>query len=235
MALEVNNVANAGAGMAAPRPAASAPPSKTSAVQAPEAPKVQAPKPVAIHFDRAEVQQTIQEAVHLLNQQINSSNRGLGFHIDASVGGPVVTVRSTSTGEVVRQIPNETIINIAHNIDHMKGLIFNKKNLKKNPVHQLKLIHTEPNHRVTRFQIGILVTSQTLKEKFHGNDHQHKHQCNRCTELVAYFQSESTNLHGAFVLWSAHQQRQRRCRWLGHQHSHDSLDSWHGSRDSQCQ
>jgi len=127
MASEINNLANAGAGMAALRPAAKAPPAATSAVQVPEAPKVQAPKPVAIHYDQAEVRQTIQEAVHLLNQQISSSNRGLGFHIDESVGGPVVTVRSTQTGEVVRQIPNETIVNIAHNLDRMKGLLFNKK------------------------------------------------------------------------------------------------------------
>jgi len=127
MAPEVNISANAGAGMAAPRPVANIPPTQSSAVQVPEAPKVQAPKPVAIHFDQAEVQQTIKDAVHMLNQQISSSNRGLGFHVDESVGGPVVTVRSTSTGEVVRQIPNETIINIAHNLDRMKGLLFNKK------------------------------------------------------------------------------------------------------------
>jgi len=127
MALEINNLATAGAGMAAQRPAASTPPITRTAVQLPEAPKVQAPKPVAIHFDQAEVQQTIQEAVHLLNQQINSNNRGLGFHVDEAIGGPVVTVRSTTTGEVVRQIPNETIVNVAHNLDRMKGLIFNKK------------------------------------------------------------------------------------------------------------
>jgi len=127
MASEIANLANAGAGMAALRPAGKTPPTASSAVQVPEAPKVQAPKPVAIHFDQAEVQQTIKDAVHMLNQQISSSNRGLGFHVDESVGGPVVTVRSTSTGEVVRQIPNETIINIAHNLDRMKGLLFNKK------------------------------------------------------------------------------------------------------------
>jgi len=127
MALEINNLANASAGTAASRSTAITPPMASSAVQVPEAPKVQAPKPVAIHFDQAGVQQTIQEAVHLLNQQINSNNRGLGFHVDEAVGGPVVTVRSTETGEVVRQIPNETIVNVAHNLDRMKGLLFNKK------------------------------------------------------------------------------------------------------------
>jgi flagellar protein FlaG len=114
--------------MAVPRPEVKAPPTAaTPAVQAPEAPKVQPPKPVDIHFDRVEMQQTMQEAVNMLNQQISSTNRGLGFHVDDAIQGPVVTVRSTDTGEVIRQIPNDTVLNLAHNIDHMKGLLFNKK------------------------------------------------------------------------------------------------------------
>ena len=86
-----------------------------------------APKPVAIHFDPSEVRQNVQDAVRLLNQQMSAKNRGLGFHMDESVGGPVVTVRSAETGEVVRQIPNEVVVNLAHNIDHMKGLLFSAK------------------------------------------------------------------------------------------------------------
>jgi len=39
----------------------------------------------------------------------------------------VVTVRSAETGEVVRQIPNETVVKVAHNIEKMKGLLFSAK------------------------------------------------------------------------------------------------------------
>ena len=63
----------------------------------------------------------------MLNHQLASSKRGLGFHIDEAVGGPVVTVRSSETGEVVRQIPNEVVVRVAHSIEKMKGLIFNSK------------------------------------------------------------------------------------------------------------
>ena len=63
----------------------------------------------------------------MLNQQLSSTNRGLGFHIDDAVGGPVVTVRSADTGEVVRQIPNEVVVRVAHSIEKMKGLMFNSK------------------------------------------------------------------------------------------------------------
>lgn len=126
MGSDISNIAPGGVGLAALRPAASTPP-RSSAVQMPEAPKVQAPKPVAIHFDAAEVRQSVLDAVKMLNEQINSNNRGLGFHVDEAVGGPVVTVRSTTTGEVVRQIPNETVVNIAHNFERMKGILFSGK------------------------------------------------------------------------------------------------------------
>jgi flagellar protein FlaG len=63
----------------------------------------------------------------MLNQQLASTKRGLGFHIDEAVGGPVVTVRSSDTGEIVRQIPNEVVVRVAHSIEKMKGLMFNSK------------------------------------------------------------------------------------------------------------
>jgi len=127
MGPEISNIGSGGGGAAALRPAAITPPSTSSAVQAPEPPKVQAPKPVAIHFDATEMRQTVQEAVTMLNRQMTANNRGLGFHVDEAVGGPVVTVRSAETGEVVRQIPNETVVSLAHNIERMKGLLFSAK------------------------------------------------------------------------------------------------------------
>ena len=78
-------------------------------------------------FDASEVRQNVQDAVSILNQQLTSSKRGLGFHMDEAVGGPVVTVRSADTGDVVRQIPNEVVVRVAHSIEMMKGIIFNSK------------------------------------------------------------------------------------------------------------
>jgi len=131
MVSEINNIARGGAGVAAMRPSAPTPASSqapgSSAIQIPETPKVMAPKPVAIKFDASEVRQNLQEAVSLLNQQMASSKRGLGFQIDEAVGGPVVTVRSADTGEVVRQIPNEAVVRIAHNIEKVKGLLLNAR------------------------------------------------------------------------------------------------------------
>ena len=131
MVSEISNIARGGAGVAAMRPSAPTPASSqapgSSAIQIPETPKVMAPKPVAIRFDASEVRRNLQDAVSMLNQQMASTNRGLGFRIDEAVGGPVVTVRSADTGEVVRQIPNEVVVRVAHNIEKMKGLLLNAK------------------------------------------------------------------------------------------------------------
>jgi flagellar protein FlaG len=126
MVSDIKNIgASSGAGLPAFRP--NSPPLEVphkSVVQVPETPKVQAPKPVAIHFDPAEVRQSLKEAVTILNQQANENNRGLGFHMDETLGHAVVTVVSSQTGEVVRQIPNEVVVRVAHNIARMKGIFF---------------------------------------------------------------------------------------------------------------
>jgi len=131
MVSEISNIARGGAGVAAARPSAPASTSSqapgSSAIQIPETPKVLAPKPVAIKFDASEVRQNLQEAVKMLNQQMVSTKRGLGFQVDEAVGGPVVTVRSAESGEVVRQIPNEVVVRVAHNIEKVKGLLFSAK------------------------------------------------------------------------------------------------------------
>ena len=131
MVSDISNIARGRAGVAAMRPSAPTPASSqapgSSAIQIPETPKVLAPKPVAIKFDASEVRRNLQDAVGMLNQQMASTNRGLGFRIDEAVGGPIVTVRSAETGEVIRQIPNEVVVRVAHNIEKVKGLLLNAK------------------------------------------------------------------------------------------------------------
>ena len=66
MVSEINKLAAGGAGVAAMRSNTPAPDfsiKPNQAVQVPEVPKVQAPKPVAIHFDPIEVRQNLKEAV----------------------------------------------------------------------------------------------------------------------------------------------------------------------------
>ena len=98
---------------------------QAAAAPAVATPKVSVPKPVDLHFDEAKARQNLQEAVKALNEQMTASNTGLGFSVDKSLDRPVVTVRNTETGEVVRQIPTEVVVRLAHSIDDMKGLLLN--------------------------------------------------------------------------------------------------------------
>ena len=127
MASEIQNTIAAGSPSVPSRIATHAAGQQTKAAEVlvPAQPKVTAPKPIDIKFDAAEVRQTLQEAVSILNKQLNEHNRGIGFSVDNALETPVVTVRSTVTGEVVRQIPNEAAVRMAHNIENIKGLIIN--------------------------------------------------------------------------------------------------------------
>jgi flagellar protein FlaG len=132
MSFQIQNSATRGASAIASAMRTSAPASEAvhkskSEVQIAEVPKVHAPKPVDIQFDPNAARESIQEAVSILNQQVKQTNRGLGFRMDETLNAPVVTVVSESTGEVVRQIPNEVVVRIAHNIEKMKGFFFNSK------------------------------------------------------------------------------------------------------------
>ena len=46
-----------------------------------------------------------------------------GFSVDKNVPVPMVTVRNISTGEVVRQLPSEEAVKMAHHLDSLKGFL----------------------------------------------------------------------------------------------------------------
>jgi flagellar protein FlaG len=88
--------------------------------------KLQAPEKVDLGFSAKEMRENLQEAIDRLNQQLKSNGRDLSFQMDEEINRPVITVRNIETGEVVRQIPSEEIIRMAHSIEEGKGLLFNE-------------------------------------------------------------------------------------------------------------
>ena len=122
-------IAPASPGQAAP--AQIRPPSPDIVLKRPEikadaAPKVVAPKPIEIKFDQAQATKNLKEAVNLLNKQMADTGRGLGFSYDESKASAVIKVSNINTGEVVRQIPSEDVLRIAHKIDDLKGILYNR-------------------------------------------------------------------------------------------------------------
>jgi flagellar protein FlaG len=77
--------------------------------------------------DPDEMRANLEAAIEKLNEQVARNGRGLNFAIDEKLNRPIITVRSTATGEVVRTIPNEVVIKVAHNIEDIKGLLMDHK------------------------------------------------------------------------------------------------------------
>ena len=83
--------------------------------RAPVAPRVQ--------FDPDKVMRNLREAIDEMNSRLAGSGRHLGFALDDVLNSPIVTVRNTETGEVIRQIPSEAVVRVAHTLDQLKGLL----------------------------------------------------------------------------------------------------------------
>ena len=78
-------------------------------------------KKAEVGADLQSLQKSIEASVDRLNAMMRDSGRNLNIGIDKALGGPVVTVRNAESGEVVRQIPNEVVVRMAHSIEAFKG------------------------------------------------------------------------------------------------------------------
>lgn len=109
--------------LSSPAPVAS--PAATVQSEAPA--RVQPRKPVTLTTDPDQKQKALKEALAQVNKQMADNKQNLGFSHDESIHGPVIVVTNSQTGEVVRKIPTEEVIRVAHNIDALKGVLFSSK------------------------------------------------------------------------------------------------------------
>jgi uncharacterized FlaG/YvyC family protein len=81
------------------------------------------PKP-ALKLDPREMQQRLQEVVDEMNARMRESNRNLAFGVDSELNRFVIKVTSRTSGELVRQIPGEAVLAVAHSIEDLKGVLY---------------------------------------------------------------------------------------------------------------
>lgn len=86
--------------------------------------KMEPPKRT-VQYNPDQLIKSMEEAVNFLNQQVASNKQGLGFAMDEVLGRPVITVRNSNTGEVVRTIPGDAVVKFAHNLEGLKGVLHN--------------------------------------------------------------------------------------------------------------
>lgn len=75
--------------------------------------------------DAERMVQAFDQVVSQLNQQMQANNRNLGFALDRRINTPVITVTDKNTGDMIRQIPAESVLRVAHSIENLKGVLYN--------------------------------------------------------------------------------------------------------------
>ena len=68
--------------------------------------------------------------VEQMNEFVKSINKGLSFRLDRESGREVVTIYEASTGDIIRQIPEEEMLEVLRRLareqDHRSGLLMAK-------------------------------------------------------------------------------------------------------------
>ena len=62
-----------------------------------------------------------------LNEDMGIRSKRLKFSVDETTNRMLVKVIDEDSGKVIRQIPSETILKVADNLDALKGIIFDEK------------------------------------------------------------------------------------------------------------
>jgi flagellar protein FlaG len=103
---------------------------KVSQVDAPVALQPElAPRPREVVINREPVisSQELDVKIAQLNEAMVSRNQAVVFSRDEATGKDVLRVNNKSTGELIRQIPNDEALKVTQGIDQMIGVIFNQR------------------------------------------------------------------------------------------------------------
>ena len=107
-----------------------APPKEAVAAAAPApakaAPKQEVPGQAERRAEAEAQRRELKQAIERMNQQAIKDGRKLNFAMDEVTDQMVITVRKAESGEVIRQIPSEAVLRVAHNMEQLKGLVHDK-------------------------------------------------------------------------------------------------------------
>jgi flagellar protein FlaG len=70
-----------------------------------------------------EMNAAVRAAARQIDSYLRSVSREVEFRVDDESGVTVVTVRNTATGEVIRQIPNEEVLQLARRFTDRSGAL----------------------------------------------------------------------------------------------------------------
>lgn len=69
---------------------------------------------------------TVARAAEQMQRFVSTMGRNLNFSIDGETGHHIVRVTNPATGEVVRQLPSEEMLRLAHSLTQISALVNQK-------------------------------------------------------------------------------------------------------------
>ncbi|MFZ7112560.1 MAG: flagellar protein FlaG [Desulfatiglandales bacterium] len=75
---------------------------------------------------REETRSKIERIAQAMDNYVKSIQRELEIKVDGATGKVIVRVLSRESGEVIREIPPEEMLNLAAKMEEMTGALFNK-------------------------------------------------------------------------------------------------------------
>jgi flagellar protein FlaG len=66
----------------------------------------------------------VKAAVETLNARMKDSSRSLEFSMDEVAKRSVIRVIDKSSGDIIRQLPNEDVLRAVRNIEVLRGILF---------------------------------------------------------------------------------------------------------------
>lgn len=75
----------------------------------------------------ADIREKLVEISDLLSKDLESKSKSLKFSVDESTNRMLVTVSDKETGKVIKQIPSERLLKVAHSLAALKGILYDEK------------------------------------------------------------------------------------------------------------
>jgi len=72
-------------------------------------------------------QQKLAETVNKVNEHVQTIQRALEFSVDEDSHRTVITVRDSSSGDVIRTIPSEELLKLAKHLHGTEGMLVREK------------------------------------------------------------------------------------------------------------
>ena len=96
-------------------------------LQVPDAAALMAEKRLVASNNLEMIRDRLKEISESLNSEMKMRSRDLQFSVDEVTNRFLVTVLDQDSGKVIKQIPSDAILKVAHNLEALKGILFDDR------------------------------------------------------------------------------------------------------------